>query len=275
MPKGDEKKNVAKEAAGDRRKGPRALKSQDLAPILSSWAYEEGKTVRRVKAVGGREVLQVRLPLGLEQYEIDGRPDGKRPMDHESWLHYYWAQAKSRKPDAGALSLSDEDFARLQEEGLLYYYRYLIFFQVHEYRLCARDTRRNLKLLDFVEEHASKEQAEALEQYRPYILRMNCMARALFKVQEEDDVPGALRLLQAGSRAIEELPDIVDNPVFELEKTRSLKSLEDLIQQLEAHVPKHVALENELKRAIRSENYERAATLRDEITALRKSLKEG
>ncbi len=274
MRKGNENKNLADGAPRGRRKSNKLAKNQHLTQILAEWEYNAAKTVRRVKMDSGREFLQVRLPLGIEQYEIDGRPDGKRPMNQESWLDYYQEQARRRRRSGEDLSLSDEDFLRLQEEGLLYYYRYLVFFQAHEYQLCARDTRRNLKLLDFVGQHATKEQVECLEQYRPYILRMSCMAQALLKIQEDDDVPGALRLLETGIRAICELPSIPENSVFEFEKTRSLKSLEDLISQLEAHVPRNVALENELKRAIRGENYERAATLRDAIASLRKSLKE-
>jgi hypothetical protein len=248
-------------------------KIQDLTQLLTSWEYDESKPIRRLKAEDGREIIQVRLPLGLEQYEIDGRPDGKRPMNHESWLHYYWQQSKLKREDSGEFSLSEEDFARVQQEGLLYYYRYLLFFQVHEYRLCARDTRRNLKLLDFVSKYAPPEQTELLEQYRPYILRMNVMARALFKIQEDEDVPAALRLLQNGIKAVESLHPIDGNQIFEFEKSRSLKSLEDLISQLEAHVPKRVALQNELDRAIKDENYEKAAMLRDEIAGLRKQVK--
>lgn len=268
---------MTNDAAKDKRRSSARSKAADLTTILADWEFDESNSVRRIKAGDGREVLQVRLPLGLEQYEIDGRPDGKRPMNCESWLHYYWEQAKTRESGEGdeVLDLGDEDFDRLEREGLLYYYRYLLFFQMHEYRLCARDTRRNLKLLDFVRTHATPERAQALEQYRPYILRMNHMARALFKIKDDEDIPGALKLLQVGAQAIADLPVIPENPVFEVEKTRSLKSIEDLIAQLETHAPRHVALENELQKAIREENYERAAVLRDEITAFKKSLKDG
>jgi hypothetical protein len=247
-------------------------KSHDLTWLLDAWVYDEHKTTRKIKGRNGREILQVRLPLGVEQYEIDGRPDGKRPMDHESWLHYYWYQAKSVQGRAEEHVLTKEDFSRLQEEGLLYYYRYLLFFQLQEYRLCARDTRRNLKLLDFVSRYFPKNQAEQLEQYRPYILRMNFMAKALFKAQEHSDLKGALRLLRKGVKAIEELRTIQSNQIFAFEKVRSLKSLEDLISQLESHlpVPAHVQLVRQMKAAIQEENYEKAAALRDQIALLKR-----
>jgi excinuclease UvrABC helicase subunit UvrB len=103
---------------------------------------------------------------------------------------------------------------------------------------------------------------------------MNVMARALFKIQEEEEVPSALRILHGGVKAVEDLPPIDGNQIYEFERTRSLKSLQDLVSQLEAHVPRRVALENELERAVREENYERAATLRDELAGLRNQVKE-
>ena len=127
-----------------------------------------------------------------------------------------------------------------------------------------------MKLLEFAGRHARREDAESLEQYRPYILRMNYMARALFRLKDHQDIRGALRLLYTGLKALDRLEPLPGNQVFAFEKSRSTKSIEDLIQQLEAHVPRHIALQNELLRAVREENYERAAALRDEIAELRK-----
>ena len=247
---------------------------QDLTPYLEAWGYDESQTVRRIRARDGRNVIQVRLPLGIEQYEIDGRPDGLRPMQRESWLHHYFSLAKAAEQASQEFRLSSDDFSRLHQEGLLYYYRYLLFFQIQEYKLCVRDTRRNLKLLELVSRYAAREQAELLEQYRPYILRMNYMAKALHKVVEERrDVRGALRTLQEATRTIASLPPMAGNQVFDFEKARSLRSIEELMSQLESHVPKHVALNRQLERAIREENYERAAVLRDELAQLRRTMR--
>jgi len=45
----------------------------------------------------GREVMQVRLPLGIEQYELDGRPDGKRPHHTASLLDHQLASLEKAK----------------------------------------------------------------------------------------------------------------------------------------------------------------------------------
>ena len=174
--------------------------SVDLSSLLAAWDYDEENTVRRIRADDGREVLQVRLPLGMEQYEFHGRPNGKRPMKRESWLHYYAKKADLLLKDGREFVLRDDDFSRLYREGLLYYHRYVLFFQIREYQLCARDTRRNLKLLDFVSRHAAPEKSEELVQYRPYMYGMNVMARALDRIQDDDDMVMALRILRRGHR---------------------------------------------------------------------------
>jgi hypothetical protein len=244
--------------------------SADLTSILQGWTYDEDDAVRRVEAEDGREILQVRLPLGLEQYELHGRPDGKRPYKQESWLHFYRRRARAMSPE---FALTDRDVERLYKEGLLYYYRYLRFFQMQEYRLCARDTRRNIKLLEFVSTFANPEQSEQLEQYRPYILRMNVMSRALHRLQRDNNIRASLRILERGIETIEELLPLEDSQVFEFEKMRSLQSLEDLRRQLSKHLPlsKEEKLEKEMAQAVEKENYEQAAILRDEIRALRQN----
>jgi hypothetical protein len=243
-------------------------RSDDLTGLLERWEYEENRTVRRIRAADGRELLQVRLPLGVEQYEINGRPDGKQPEGQESWLRFYQKRAQVFGRE---FVLNQKDCERLQSEGVLYYYRYLLFFQIGEYSLCARDTARNLRLLDFVSRHAAqRESAENLEQYRPYILRMNLMARTLRRVKEKGDVRGAIRRLEQGIEAIRSLPPLEDNAIFDFERERSVKSIEDLIRQLRSQLPlsRRDRLKQQMEEAISREDYEKAASLRDQLKKL-------
>jgi hypothetical protein len=243
-------------------------RNEDLTQMLQRWEYDESRPVRRIRAVDGREVLQVRLPLGIEQYEINGRPDGKRPEGYESWLRCYQQKALAFGQE---FVLDQKDCERLQSEGILYYYRYLLFFQIGEYTLCARDTARNMRLLDFVSKHAAKpEAAEGLEQYRPYILRMNVMAKTLRRVKERGDVRRAIKMLEQGIEAIRELPPIRDNAIFDFERDRSIKSIQDLIRQFRKQLPvsKKDLIKQEMQEAISREDYEKAATLRDQLKKL-------
>lgn len=246
---------------------------RDISELLNEWEYQEEKdtrcNIRRLRLPGNREVLQVRLPLGIEQYELHGRPDGFRPEGFDSWLDLYMHQSKVFGRE---FALDETGCKRLTSEGLLYYHRYLLFFQIQEFELCIRDTTRNLRLLKFMGDFAATaEQAEFLEQYRPYILRMQVMARALLRVKDRGDIRGALRILRDGSSRIAELPDLPGNDIFEFERARSLESIQELLGQLEEQVPlsPEQALRKELKAAIREEDYERAAELRDQLRDLR------
>ena len=50
---------------------------KDIDSLLRAWPYEPGQvSARLVKASDGREVLQMRVEMGILQMEVAGRPDG-------------------------------------------------------------------------------------------------------------------------------------------------------------------------------------------------------
>jgi hypothetical protein len=240
----------------------------DISSLLAAWPYDEDASVRRITGTDGREKLQVRLPLGIEQYEVHGRPDGVRPEGCESYLEHYERVAER---EGGAWRLTAEDFSRLHEEGMLYYFRYLLFFRIGEYDLCARDTARNLRLADFVSRHADgSDMAQTLEQYRPYIIRMHAVAEAV-KTAKKGELARALTMITDAIREIEAL-GFVETQVFRLEKARSLVALRDLKSQLtrqdRASTPLVQRLREDLAEAVSHEDYERAAVIRDKLKRL-------
>src|ERR1044071_7947705 len=99
----------------------------DLKQILASWPYDPENDSRVVRVSKGREVLQVRTPLGLEQYELDGRPDGVRPHLRESVLEFHLARFEQAKISGQEedFDLSPSDCAELFNEGTLYHLRYV------------------------------------------------------------------------------------------------------------------------------------------------------
>ena len=55
-------------------------KRQDIDHVLKGWKYEPGEVVARLaRASDGRQVLQMRIDLGVLQLEVENRPDGTRP----------------------------------------------------------------------------------------------------------------------------------------------------------------------------------------------------
>jgi len=249
----------------------------DLKALLDSWPYDPDDCVRVVKLADGRDVMQVRLPLGVEQYELDGRPDGTRPHGAESELDHHVAnleRAKKAGSQAG-FRLDPDECVDLFNEGVLYYYRYLHLFQLKDWPRTVRDTARNLKLFDFIREHAKRdEDREYLEQWRPYVLRINAVASAMVAMGEEDH-PRALSIVRGAAQAIEALPDI-DEDTFRFERHRSLEALHELAEEIEKSKPlsELEELENQLLEAVNAERYEHAAELRDRIRTLRESDKQ-
>jgi hypothetical protein len=246
----------------------------DLRGFLQSWPYDPDDDVRIIKAADGRELLQVRLPLGIEQYEMKGRPDGARPYGKESVLQYQLARLDQMERDNKRFTLTSEECAELFSEGTLYYYRYLHLFQAKEWEGTVRDTARNLQLFDLVRQYAQDEDDQFyLEQWRPYLIRMNAAARSMLKL-EDGQFAAALELVREAIASIEALEDI-DDETFQFERERSLSALKDMAQQIDESKPvtELESLERELRSAIETQHFERAADLRDKIRALRDQAK--
>jgi hypothetical protein len=246
--------------------------SQDISKLLDEWEYDPFNHVRKIVGDDGREKIQVRVELGILQMEVDGRPDGKRPYGMDSLLDYYESQLEeyaSRRGSDEGFSLDGEACDELRQEALLYYHRYVLFFELGDYERTIRDTERNASLFDFVWKYArNKDDALVLEQHRPYIIRMNASARALKDAQRHNYEAAARQVRDAMDR-IASLPDM-DNTTFLYEKKRSLSVLNGMLKELQARKspsPLDI-LKVELARAVAEERFEDAARLRNEINRL-------
>jgi len=217
-------------------------------------------------------LLQVRTPLGIEQLEMEGRPDGARPHGLESALEYQ-LQRLAKTKAAGKedeFQLDAEDCMELFGEGTLYYFRYLRLFQLKRWAATVRDTTRNLRVFDLVRKYAAREEDQNyLEKWRPYILRMNASASALLAL-EKGAHDKALEIIHAGIEHIEGLEE-VDDETFTFERGRSVTALHELAGQIQQTRPVSAVerLERQLRRAIDRQEFERAAEVRDKIRALK------
>ncbi|MBN2510233.1 MAG: UvrB/UvrC motif-containing protein [Spirochaetales bacterium] len=242
----------------------------DLTEFLREWNHREGKNVRFMTTMDGREIMQVRLPLGVEQYELDGRPDGYRPNGYESWLDYVLEKVKDAKLQDDDYIVEPEEFLRLREESVLYYSRYLVLFQVAKYQRVIQDTRHNLEIARLVSDCYHGGDKADLLQYLPYIRRVNAVARAMLLLSSGDKAAAGKELEQA----IKDVDGFqsYESPVFEVEKLRSLNNLTQLLSQItgepegaSAQSDERQSLNDELQQAIASENYEQAARIRDRL----------
>jgi hypothetical protein len=246
--------------------------SVDLRLLLKNWPYDPDNDSRIVRGQDGREILQVRTPLGLEQYEMEGRPDGERPHEMETALEHYEKKYREavEKGVGGDFDLDAREAAELFNEGTLFYFRYVRLFQLRDWRRTIRDTARNLRAFDFVHEHARREEDQQfLEKWRPYVIRINATAFAMLEL-DKNAYAEALKHVTAAISAIEALPGLEDE-TFAFERDRSLAALGELAGQIRQSRPvsEEEKLERQLRRAIERQEFERAASLRDRIRELK------
>ncbi len=245
--------------------------SADITDILREWEFDSDNQIRIIQADDGRQVLQVRQPLGIEQYELDGRPDGRKPFGKPTVLEEMRDRMEHHVTTHGSgegFTIPHDDFVALQNEGLLFYFRYLVLFQIGDFVRTARDTGHNLEICEMVEKYAeADEDRKELLQHRPYILRMNAMARAMISMHKEMK-SAAEEILASAITAIEGMEEI-DTPAFQFERVRSLNYLKATLKQVRERKPSPAeGLKVQLARAVEEEDYEQAATLRDRIREL-------
>ena len=62
---------------------------QDIDHLLRDWPFLTGTVSSRlVRAGANREVIQMRVDMGVVQMELSNRPDGERPGGMDTYLDY-------------------------------------------------------------------------------------------------------------------------------------------------------------------------------------------
>jgi hypothetical protein len=247
----------------------------DISQLLENWEYQPGQVVvRKFKAKDGQEKIQLRVDLGLLQMNADGRPDGKRPFGHTSLLEYHQARLykhlAAHEGSDDRFILKPEECAKLQLEALQYHHRYICLLQLEDYAGVVRDAERNLAVFDFVEKHAeSEELAWSLRQFQPQLLMILTRARGA-QALKSDDYTQAFRLNDEGLEQIRAFYREHANAEA-AEQSSEILSLEDWLEEIRARRPlsQRERLERALSEAVKSENYEKAAKVRDELRNLK------
>jgi hypothetical protein len=241
---------------------------RDLRTILDGWEYEPGKiSVRKIIGRDGREKIQTRIDMGLLQMEPDGPPDGQPVAGHDSVLEQLEAELRRHTDvygDDEDFVLSPEQCIDLRREAYLYYQRYLSLFVLEDYDRVARDTARNLRVIDLCTKYAAAaEDRAALAAQRPYVLMMHTRSRACAALRDERH-EDALHLVEDGaSRLRASAEDDLAASESELRVLAALR--EEIISKMPPDAP--ARLKHELQFALADEDYERAAKLRDRLAA--------
>ncbi|MBN1540605.1 UvrB/UvrC motif-containing protein [candidate division KSB1 bacterium] len=240
---------------------------KDIGPVLHQWPYRtHDLNVRLIEGQDGSPKLQMRLDLGILQMELDGRPDGKRPYNCDSYLSYYEKRIEIQGPmDLKPFRLTPRNCLHLQQESVQYYHRYLALMKLEDYPRVVRDTLMNLRLFDLVAEFCTDaEMVWSFEQYRPYVLMMNVRALASQYLRNKE-YDQALKAIDEGMDRIREFHErhkerLVDRGIeldFLYQWAKEIRDIKPLSQR--------ERLQRELDLAISREQYERAASLRDRL----------
>jgi hypothetical protein len=248
--------------------------SKDITPLLKGWDYEPGTiNVRRIRGSDGQPKLQMRVELGLLQMELTGRPDGVRPHGFDSLLDYFESKLKEHESTNGTelgFHLTGEQCELLRQEAAMYYQRYLSLFVLEDFSGVVRDTARNLRVLDLCGKFAENEQDRLiLEQYRPYITMMNTRAAASLHYGDKR-YQEALAAIDEGLESIRAFfARFGQEEAFE--QSHEVKVLKRFGREIRRKLPVDPLqkLQAQLDRAVKRENYELAAKLRDEIAQRR------
>jgi hypothetical protein len=246
--------------------------SLDLNDLLRDWPHEPGQLkVRKILGSDGREKLQLRIDLGVIQMETSGRPDGAEPHNCDSLMEYHHGRAEKAQRKGEKLELTAEEIGELQAEGIQYYHRYIALFQLQDFLGVIRDTKRNLEMFEFVEEHAPNDElAWSVVQFTPYVMMMNTRAKASLALEREDFIEG-VNLIEKGLERIREFYAEIENPEME-QQSPELQFLTEWLEEVREKRPvtKLERMQREMDEAIKNEAYEKAAALRDAIKAMRK-----
>lgn len=250
----------------------------DISRLLENWDYKPGEVVvRKFQGKDGKEKIQLRVDLGLLQMNAEGRPDGKHPFGYDSVYDYFRSKLHqhvgSHEGSDEGFRLGPEDCAKLQLEALQYHHRYICLLQLGDYAGVVRDTERNLAVFQFVSKHAASEDlAWSVQQFQPQLMMIMIRARAM-QALENNDYSAAIEMVEQGLERIREFYRERSKPDLE-EQSGELLSLENWLGEIRTMRPlsPREKLEQALAEAVRSEDYEEAARVRDALRNLKSNV---
>ncbi len=255
----------------------------DLSVILDGWAYDdedESRNVRKVVGVDGKMKIQVRIRSGLMQWEMEDRPDGRKPFGRASMLDYcrdFVTRPARDKRREGGRSLTQELEGELVVEVLDYHRRCRALFHLGDYARALQDALHCLEALDLIRDHCFSGSMFSYDRYRPALLVDRARAQMLLCIQN-NDMRMAIDALSRGIADIEafytdyemdeHLADCSERQVL-VDLRRSLRERHN-IPLNDAELLQSLRTEQEI--AISKENYEMAARLRDKIKVLKQRI---
>lgn len=234
----------------------------DIDRVLREWAFTPGRPlVRRVVGSDGRDLLQMRVDMGLLQLETSGRPDGERP---EGFVTYYDYLVSAAFQEGEKFELSEPRRLEVDREFYQFYHRRICWLSLQEYGRAAADAEHTLRLMDFSSANATDRQWVMMhEQYRPFVMFHQVQASALVQLGANDPA-AAVETIDKGLDGMSNLfaqhgaQEQFDDDLF-------VGKLREMQESIKSHFNLGPSLAEQLAEAVAAEQYELAAQLRDQL----------
>ena len=233
-----------------------------LDDLLANWSFDPATlNVRLVKGKDGRDVIQMRVDMGVLQLETTGRPDGAQFKETESVLDYL----KQAQLDDPTRRLSEDECVEVDREFMQFYHRRICWLRLQFYHRAVMDADHTLGLMDVSEAMSPDEEwAGAHEQYRPFVLFHRTQAEALGALEENT----AEEAIQAINSGLETMRVFFAKHEAEehFDSDELVVRLVELRESLRSEYAVGQTLKEQLEEAVEHEQYELAAQLRDELS---------
>jgi hypothetical protein len=235
---------------------------KDIDSVLRNWPYTPGDVrVRTVRARDGREVLQMRVDLGVLQMETSHRPDGERPGGAETYLDFLMAQTVH---DGDTMELTPEQCIEVDREFMQYYHRRICWLALREFDKAVADADHTLALMDYVKRYSPDDEwTISHEQYRPFVLFHRTQAAALAAI-DRNGPEAAIGEINAGLEEVRKVFEEYD-AADKFDDDEMVQRLNELRETLRERYSVGKTLHEQLAEAVAAEEYELAAKIRDKI----------
>jgi len=234
--------------------------SSQLDPILAEWRYSPGQIlVRQIQGADGREVLQMRVDLGILQLECTGRPDGVKPEGFATWYDYLASLALE---EGRSYRLDEANCHEVDREFYQFYHRRICWLNLKRYPEVVNDAKHTLALMDFSTAHSPDPEWSLMhEQYRPFVMFHMIQANALIALAD----PNPAQAIESIDHGLKELAQVFakHDASEHFEQDAFVNKLREMRASITEHHELGPTLTEQLAEAIAAENYELAAKLRD------------
>jgi len=239
---------------------------QDIDKALAGWEFKPCMVqARLVTANDGRQVIQLRIDLGVLQMELKGRPDGMRPTGYLTYLDFLRdLSRRKRLEEEEDFRMTDDHCVEADREFVQFYHRRVAFLTMNQFERAIRDADHTLAFMDFVKEHSpNQDYVVAHEQYRPFVYFHRTAAQveaALLKESPE----AAVDAIKDGLQRIKDVFIEYDQEE-RFDRDTLVRELKKKLKQLRKQHNVKATLKEQLAKAVAKEDYETAAKLRDEM----------